>query len=159
MNFNSNMSGTYRHYKFEQQMIEWLNEELRHGVSAIIPSRYCRIFSFFISYPNENIGNEIPELMVNKVLNNVGQYSIYDCYIISRGLNIAFINRRKKSLPIFLDHYVSIIINILIIIFIYILFLNLNFFKYTLRSVTYVGGCLGVQFPTQIVWISVWLLN
>lgn len=105
------MAGTYRHYKFEKQMIEWLNKELKHGVSAIIPSLFCKIFAFFISYPNENIVNETPEVMTNKVLNNIGQYSIYDCYIISRGLNIAFINRKKRtSLPTFLDQYVSIII-------------------------------------------------
>jgi len=43
------MSGTYRHYKFENQMINWLNEELEQGVSAIIPSKFSKIFSFFIS--------------------------------------------------------------------------------------------------------------
>ncbi|XP_022168362.1 FAST kinase domain-containing protein 1, mitochondrial isoform X1 [Myzus persicae] len=109
MNFNNNMSGTYRHYKFENQMINWLNEELEQGVSAIIPSKFSKIFSFFISYPNENIGYEIPEIMVKKVLDTVGQYSVYDCYIISRGLNTAFINRKNKtSLPMFLDQYVRL---------------------------------------------------
>ncbi|CAI6366545.1 unnamed protein product [Macrosiphum euphorbiae] len=109
MNFNNNMSGTYRHYKFENQMINWLNEELEQGVSAIIPSKFSKIFSFFISYPNENIGYEMPEVMVKKVLDTVGQYSVYDCYIISRGLNTAFINRKNKtSLPMFLDQYVRL---------------------------------------------------
>lgn len=108
MNFNNNMSGTYRHYQFENQMINWLNEELEQGVSAIIPSKFSKIFSFFISYPNENIGYEMPEVMVKKVLDTVGQYSVYDCYITSRGLNTAFINRKNKtSLPMFLDQYVS----------------------------------------------------
>lgn len=107
MNFNNNITGTYRHYLFENQMIKWLKEELDEGISAIIPSEYSKIFSFFISYPNKMIGYEIPEAMVNKVLSHIGQYSVYDCYIISRGLNTAFINRKKNiSLPIFLDQYV-----------------------------------------------------
>lgn len=102
------MAGTYRNYKFENQMIKWLNEELDHGVSGFIPSRFSKIFSFFVSYPNAKIGYEIPEPWVKKVLNNVGQYNVYDCYIISRGLNNAFVNRKKKaSLALFLDQYVS----------------------------------------------------
>lgn len=108
MNFNNNMAGTYRNYKFENQMITWLNEELDHGVSGIVPSRFSKIFSFFISYPNAKIGYEIPEPWVKKILNNIGQYNVYDCYIISRGLNTAFVNRKKKiSLVMFLDQYVS----------------------------------------------------
>lgn len=109
MHFNNNMGGTYRHYKFECQMIKWLNEELHQGISAIIPSKFSKIFTFLISYPNTNIGYDIHEVMVKKVLNNVGQYSIYDCYIVSRGLNIAFLNRKNKTLTIFLDQYVSIV--------------------------------------------------
>lgn len=108
MNFNNNMAGTYRHFKFENQMIQWLNEELHQGVSAVIPSKFSKIFSFFISYSNDNTGYDIPEVMVKKVLNCIGQYSVYDCYIISRGLNNAFLNRKKKtSLPMFYDQYVS----------------------------------------------------
>jgi len=103
------MAGTYRHYTFENQMIKWLNEELHQGISAIIPSRFSKIFAFLISYPNSNIGYDIPEVLVKKVLNNVGQYSIYDCYIVSRGLNIAFLNQKNKTLTIFLDQYVSIV--------------------------------------------------
>lgn len=102
------MAGTYRHYNFENQMIQWLNEELNQGISAIIPSKFSKIFSFFLSYPNNNIGYDIPEVLVKRVLNNVGQYGVYDCYIVSRGLNTAFMNRKKKSsLPMFLDQYVS----------------------------------------------------
>lgn len=108
MNFNNNMTGTYRHYLFENQMIKWLKEDLDQGISGIIPSEYSKIFSFFISYPNNNVGYEIPEAMVKKLLCNIGQLSVYDCYIISRGLNSAFINRKNKiSLPTFLDQYVS----------------------------------------------------
>lgn len=108
MNFNYNMTGTYRHYTFENQMIKWLKEELDQGISAIVPSEYSKIFSFFISYPNKNTGFDIPEVMVKNVLCNIGQYSVYDCYIISRGLSTAFINRKNKtSISIFLDQYVS----------------------------------------------------
>lgn len=110
MNFNNNMAGTYRHYKFENHMIKWLIEDLDQGLSAIIPSKFSKIFAFFISYTNKNIGYEISEVMINKLLNNINQYSIYDCYIISRGLSIAFINRKKRvSLSTFLDQYVSAI--------------------------------------------------
>lgn len=108
MNFNNNLAGTYRNYKFESQMIKWLNEDLNYGVSAIIPSKFSKIFSFLISYPNDIFGYDIPEKMVKKILNNIIQYSVYDFYIISRGLNNAFLNRKKKSsLPMFLDQYVS----------------------------------------------------
>lgn len=109
MNFNNNMAGTYRNYTFEKQMIKWLNEELDHGICSVIPSQFSKIFSFFVSYPNSNdFENEIPEVLVKKVLNNINQYNVYDCYIVSRGLHNAFINRKKKlSLPTFLDQYVS----------------------------------------------------
>lgn len=127
MNFNNNMAGTYRHYKFECQMIKWLNEELDQGMSAMIPSKFSKIFTFLISYPNTNIGYDIHEVMVKKVLNNVGQYSIYDCYIVSRGLNIAFLNRKNKTLTIFLDQYVSIVFIFMLSILIYLL-VNSNFF-------------------------------
>lgn len=109
MNFNNNLAGTYRNLKFENQMIKWLNEELDHGICSIIPSQFSKIFSFFVSYPNDNNCNtEIPEVMVKKVLSTINQFNVYDCYIISRGLNNALLNRKNKiSLPTFLDQYVS----------------------------------------------------
>ncbi|XP_050441714.1 FAST kinase domain-containing protein 1, mitochondrial [Adelges cooleyi] len=109
MHFNNNMAGTYRHYAFENQMILWLNNELEKGLSAHVPSRFSKIFAFFVSYPNEIIGNEIPEKFVRNVLNNLGQYNVYDCYIVSRGLHTAlFIRKKKCLLPKFLDQYVRL---------------------------------------------------
>lgn len=108
MNFNNNVSGMYRHYEFENQMVQWLNEELQTGVSALIPSLFSKIFAFLISYPNNHFGPNIPESIIKKIINHIGQYTIYDCYIISRGLSNAFTNQKQKvSLPIFLDQYVS----------------------------------------------------
>lgn len=108
MNFNNNLAGSYRHHKFETQMIKWLNEELDQGVSALIPSKFSKMFSFILSFPNDQTGYEIPERMVKKVIDNIGQYNVYDCYIVSKGLNTAFIHRKNKaSLPVFLDQYVS----------------------------------------------------
>ncbi|XP_050530459.1 uncharacterized protein LOC126899510 isoform X2 [Daktulosphaira vitifoliae] len=107
MNFNNNMAGTFRHYKFENQMIKWLYDELNHGLSIHIPSKFSKIFSFIISYPNENIGYEISEKYVENILKNIDQYSIYDCYIMSRGLHNALLNRKKKTSK-FLDQYIRL---------------------------------------------------
>lgn len=106
MNFNNNMAGTFRHYKFENQMIKWLYDELNHGLSLHIPSKFSKIFSFIVSYPNEAIGYEISEKYVENILKHIGQYTVYDCYIMSRGLHNALLNRKKRT-PKFLDQYVS----------------------------------------------------
>ncbi|KAF4523268.1 hypothetical protein B566_EDAN006891 [Ephemera danica] len=90
MHFNNNLGGTYRHYEFEKQMLEWLTL-LLDKVPGLCPSKLSRIAAFIIGYGQSTI----PVPLMKKVEEMAPQFSILDCLNISRGLQIATELRSK----------------------------------------------------------------
>lgn len=89
--FNNNMSGTYRHMHFEQVIMRIIMHDLQHGMSAYLPFRMAQYTSFVIAYgASLPEYKEIPNFIVDKIENMADQFSVYDCWRLSKGLSIFY---------------------------------------------------------------------
>lgn len=85
MFFNNNLGGTYRHEEFEKSMTEMLLVELK---STLVPRDFAMFTSFIIAYGDGSGRQEIPQHIVDKVAEINDQFTIKDCLILSRGIQI-----------------------------------------------------------------------
>lgn len=100
MHFNNNLGGTYRHRKLEKTIINFLFNQIENGVTALIPNAFSRAVAFIIGYGSQLLTEDtIPELIIDKVDDMSAQFSIQDCYRLSRGLQIAHELRYKFFIP------------------------------------------------------------
>lgn len=95
-NFNNNLGGTYRYFAFERFALDLILIELREGISQFVPSKLARLSSFLIGYgTTENI----PQLILDKLIACRQQLSFDDCLQLSRGIQVSLELRFKKGLP------------------------------------------------------------
>ncbi|CAG2062999.1 unnamed protein product, partial [Timema podura] len=88
MHFNNNLGGTFRHFEFEDQMIQWLWQELDSGNCKVIPSKFSRVAAFILAYGNSRVPGDdtILTMCMTKLIEMVPQFTEFDCLNISRGL-------------------------------------------------------------------------
>nr|CAD7572763.1 unnamed protein product [Timema californicum] len=91
MHFNNNLGGTFRHFEFESQMIQWLWKELDSGNCKVIPSKFSRVAAFILAYGNSRMPGDdtIVTMCMTKLIEMVAQFTEFDCLHISRGLQLA----------------------------------------------------------------------
>lgn len=90
MNFNNNLAGTYRNYNFEQFITSYLVDDLKNGISSMIPSKFAKIASFILAYGQVTNGQlSFPVDVIEKIEEMQHQFTVLDCLHISRGLQIA----------------------------------------------------------------------
>lgn len=94
MHFNNNLGGTYRHGKLEAVVSGLILNELRTGLSNMMPMRFSKLSSFIVAYgTHEKKGSRMsyafPNFIVEKLEEIKEQLSVFDCLQISRGLQIA----------------------------------------------------------------------
>uniref|UniRef100_A0A336KMZ3 CSON011909 protein n=1 Tax=Culicoides sonorensis TaxID=179676 RepID=A0A336KMZ3_CULSO len=100
MHFNNNLAGTYRHREFERVITEFLLRELTYGLSAFMPSAFARAVSFIVAYSNNLVRDEMmPDFILDKIESMSGQFSIYDCLRMSKGIQIAHELRYRYFIP------------------------------------------------------------
>lgn len=97
MHFNNNLGGTYRHIRFEQRISLLAMEDLKNGISGLVPTKFSQLASFIIAYghtPEKNY--RLPDLVVQRVQDMSKQFSIVDVFNLSRGIHIALEIRFKQ---------------------------------------------------------------
>lgn len=94
MNFNNNLGGTYRHVEFEKIVTEYCIEEMKTG-SSFIPKDFAKFASFVIAYSDQH--DSIPNFIIEKLIIQQEQLDIYDCKILSRGMEILHGFRTKNG--------------------------------------------------------------
>lgn len=115
MYFNNNLGGTYHNREFEHAVCELMLEDIEHGLSGIVPSRFAKSASFIIAYGgNISSSEEIPAVIMDKMATMSKQFSIFDCLQLSRGLQIAFEMRFRHSISAEVAPKLNQISNILI---------------------------------------------
>nr|CAD7455775.1 unnamed protein product [Timema tahoe] len=112
MHFNNNLGGTFRHFEFEDQMIQWLWQELDSGNCKVIPSKFSRVAAFILAYGNSRVPGDdtILTMCMTKLIEMVPQFTEFDCLNISRGLQVAVELRRhrRKLTSQFMSQIVSL---------------------------------------------------
>lgn len=105
MFFNNNLGGTYRHLEFERSMTLMLMKELRKTSN---PKDYASFSSFIIAYGDVVGHRVIPQQIVDKIESLNEQFSIKDCAMISRGVQIMLETNYKQTSPELIDQLDSI---------------------------------------------------
>jgi hypothetical protein len=90
MFFNNNLGGTYRNIEFETSVIDMLNDELK---KPITPKEFAMFSSFIIAYTDTS---EVPQFIVDKIETLHEQFSVRDCWQLSRGIQISQEIRLKQ---------------------------------------------------------------
>lgn len=100
MHFNNNLGGTYRHLEYERTLISLILDEIKNGLSSMIPSSFAKLSSFAIAYGESiDFKNQIPEFIVSKLEEMSKQFTVIDCLHISRGLQISLEMKYKYYMP------------------------------------------------------------
>lgn len=100
MHFNNNLGGTYRHLEYESTLISLILDEIKSGLSSMIPSSFAKLSSFAIAYGESiDFKNQIPEFIVSKFEEMSKQFTVIDCLHISRGLQISLEMKYKYYMP------------------------------------------------------------
>lgn len=100
MHFNNNLGGTYRHIEYERTLINLILDEIKGGLSSMIPSKFAKLSSFVIAYGQSiEFKNQIPEFIVCKFEEMSKQFTAIDCLHISRGIQISLEMKYKYYMP------------------------------------------------------------
>ncbi|KAL5276542.1 hypothetical protein ACFFRR_002016 [Megaselia abdita] len=96
MHFNNNLGGTYRHTRFEQRISRLAMDDLKHGISGIVPTKFAQLTSFVLAYGHTSEKNyKFPDFLVQRIRDMSQQFSIVDVFNLSRGIHIALEIRFK----------------------------------------------------------------
>jgi hypothetical protein len=110
MFFNNNLGGTYRHLEFEHAMTEMLLAELK---VTMIPKDFAMFAAFIIAYGDGTNSQEIPQSIINKIVQIHEQFTIKDCLILSRGLQIMSDLRMRRQISSELEMQIEFVNHLL----------------------------------------------
>ncbi|XP_005177835.3 FAST kinase domain-containing protein 1, mitochondrial isoform X1 [Musca domestica] len=100
MNFNNNLGGTYRHMALEKKLSQMCMRAIEHDVSGRIPYIFARLASFVLAYGHTPYSwKKYPNIILSKIINMADQFTVADCFLISRGLRISLEMRYRYQTP------------------------------------------------------------
>ncbi|KAH8375089.1 hypothetical protein KR093_003698 [Drosophila rubida] len=115
MNFNNNLGGTYRHFGFERMLSRLCLDAIENSVAGRLPSKFAHLAAFVFAYGHTPFGwKKFPNILLSKILAMTPQFSIHDCFVMSRGMQIASELRFRHHMPSILSMQLSTIDGILI---------------------------------------------
>lgn len=90
MNFNNNLGGTYRHFEFEQKISRMCMQAIEHDLAGRIPYSFARLASFVLAYGHTPYSwRKYPNIVLSKIITMGEQFSQFECFLISRGVQIS----------------------------------------------------------------------
>ncbi|EDW76328.1 uncharacterized protein Dwil_GK14716 [Drosophila willistoni] len=101
MNFNNNLGGTYRHHDVERKLSRMCMEVIDGGdIAGRLPSKFARMASFVLAYGQTPFAwKKFPNILLSKMLTMAQQFDIQDCFLLSRGMQIACELRFRHNVP------------------------------------------------------------
>ncbi|XP_073823104.1 FAST kinase domain-containing protein 1, mitochondrial isoform X2 [Musca autumnalis] len=100
MNFNNNLGGTYRHMALEKKLSQMCMRAIEHDVAGRIPQTFARLASFVLAYGHTPYSwKKYPNVILSKIINMSDQFTVTDCFLISRGLRISLEMRYRYQIP------------------------------------------------------------
>ncbi|XP_034099908.2 FAST kinase domain-containing protein 1, mitochondrial isoform X1 [Drosophila albomicans] len=115
MNFNNNLGGTYRHLEFERVVSRLCLDAIENSLTGRLPSKFAHMAAFVMAYGHTPFAwKKFPNILLSKLLAMMPQFNIQDCFLISRGIQIACELRFRHHVPSILGMQLSTIDSILI---------------------------------------------
>ncbi|XP_017079482.2 FAST kinase domain-containing protein 1, mitochondrial [Drosophila eugracilis] len=100
MNFNNNLGGTYRHFELERILSRLCMGAIEEDIAGRLPSKFARLASFVLAYGRTPLDwKKFPNILLSKMLAMAPQFGIQDCFLLSRGMQIACELRFRQNLP------------------------------------------------------------
>lgn len=90
MNFNNNLSGTYRYIPFEKTMARLILDDLDNGITSLLPAKFANVACFILAYGHTPRGATMfPEYIIQKIEDMAKQFTIFNCLQLATGIRIA----------------------------------------------------------------------
>lgn len=100
MNFNNNLGGTYRFVKLERLLSRLCLDSIENDVAGRIPSKFAHLAAFVIAYGHTPFAwKKFPNILLSKILAMTPQFDKKDCFLLSRGMQIACELRFRQHVP------------------------------------------------------------
>ncbi|ALC38431.1 CG31643 [Drosophila busckii] len=100
MNFNNNLGGTYRHNELERKLSQLCLAAIEFDVAGRMPSKFARLAAFVLAYGHTPFAwKKFPNVLLSKMLTMSEQFNISDCFLLSRGMQIASELRFRQHVP------------------------------------------------------------
>lgn len=100
MNFNNNLGGTYRFIKLERLLSRLCFDAIENDVAGRLTSKFAHLASFVIAYGHTPFAwKKFPNILLSKILAMTPQFDNKDCFLLSRGMQIACELRFRQHLP------------------------------------------------------------
>lgn len=115
MNFNNNLGGTYRHFEVEKKLSHMCMSAMEEDVSGRLPTKFARLASFVLAYGHTPFSwKKFPNVLLSKLLAMAPQLDINECFLLSRGMQIACELRFRQHLPSLAGMQLATMDNVLI---------------------------------------------
>ncbi|KAH8281222.1 hypothetical protein KR044_011662 [Drosophila immigrans] len=115
MNFNNNLGGTYRHLEFERKLSRLCLDAIENSVAGRLPYKFAHLAAFVMAYGHTPFAwKKFPNILLSKILAMASQFGIQECFLMSRGIQIACELRFRQHVPSILAMQLSTIDGILI---------------------------------------------
>ncbi|XP_043644676.1 FAST kinase domain-containing protein 1, mitochondrial [Drosophila teissieri] len=115
MNFNNNLGGTYRHLELERKLSRMCMTAMEQDIAGRLPAKFARLASFVLAYGQTPLAwKKFPNFLLSKMLAMAPQLGIQDCFLLSRGMQIASELRFRQHLPSLVGMQLSTMDSILI---------------------------------------------
>ncbi|XP_037957468.1 FAST kinase domain-containing protein 1, mitochondrial isoform X2 [Teleopsis dalmanni] len=114
MNFNNNLGGTYRYTPLERHLSQLSMDAIENSINGRLPNKFARLAAFVIAYGHTELcWKKFPNVIISKILSMAEQFTINDCLLLSRGIQIASELRFRFYIPTLLDLQLDTITNVL----------------------------------------------
>ncbi|XP_017468896.1 PREDICTED: uncharacterized protein LOC108360933 isoform X3 [Rhagoletis zephyria] len=98
MHFNNNLGGTYRFIPLERRLCQLAMEAIENDIAARLPYKFARLASFVLAYGHTPFGwKKFPNVLLSKIISMSSQFSVKDCFYLSRGIHIALELRFRNT--------------------------------------------------------------
>ncbi|XP_030377420.1 uncharacterized protein LOC115626256 isoform X2 [Scaptodrosophila lebanonensis] len=115
MNFNNNLGGTYRHLNVERKLSQMCMHAIEYDVAGRLPSKFARLAAFVIAYGHTPFAwKKFPNVLLSKIIGMATQFSTQDCFLLSRGIQIACEMRFRYEVPHLVGMQLSTIDSVLV---------------------------------------------
>ncbi|XP_055382024.1 uncharacterized protein LOC129612451 [Condylostylus longicornis] len=101
MFFNNNVGGTFRHLEFEKTLSRYAEEIILKNECEKNNRNFIILASFILAYGagSKNKPYELPQLLITKLEGAEHTLSYYDCFHLSKGIQIASELMFKNDIP------------------------------------------------------------
>ncbi|XP_026844911.1 uncharacterized protein LOC6589626 [Drosophila persimilis] len=115
MNFNNNLGGTYRHFNVERKLSRMCMSAIEEDIAGRLPNKVARLAAFVIAYGHTQMSwKKFPNILMSKIVTMAPQFDIQDCFVLSRGMQIACELRFRQDTPALVAMQLSTMDSILI---------------------------------------------